>query len=228
MSFDAYLGTVEGPYHRKNGIPNQDVAYWHETEELFIGAVADGAGSLKHSDVGAFDAASAAVTAVYEALATVPFEELVARGIEAGQAAQLANEDYKEYGSTLTMVILAADGRWAAGGVGDSFAVIHLEDGSHELVTGTAIGEFANITELLTSKEIHPLYADGDGAVGFSLSSDGLENVALSKKEAHPGFWNGIRDKANDGSLRVDELFGWLDSLDRIVDDTTLLTAVKR
>jgi hypothetical protein len=226
--FEGFVGSVAGPHHRKNDIPNQDVAHWYDAGDLFIGAVADGAGSLKHSDVGAFQAAKTAVEAIHEALKTTPFDELIPLGIEAGRTAQVANDDYKEFGSTLTLVVMKSNGDWTAGGVGDSFGVIHMEDDSHELVTGTAVGEYANITELLTSKSIHPLYATGTGAIGFSLSSDGLENVALSKGEAHPGFWNGIRDKAIAGDLEVSALFDWLDSLDRIVDDTTLLTAVKR
>lgn len=228
MSFQAFVGSVEGPYHRQNNIPNQDMPFWHEEGDWFIGAVADGAGSLKYSDVGAYDAASAAVQAIWSSRDSAALEDLPAIGIEAARKTQMGYEEYKEYGSTLTIVILKSDGSWAAGGVGDSFGVIHLEDGSHEFITGTAVGEYANITELLTSLEIHPLYKSGEGATGFSLSSDGLENVAISKGEAHAGFWNGIRDKANDGSLNVQELFAWLDSLDRIVDDTTLLTAVKR
>lgn len=227
MSFQAFVSSIEGPYHRKSGSPNQDSAHWLYEEDFFIGAVADGAGSLKFSDIGSETATHSAVNAMHKALFSSKLKELPSIGVEAGRKAQLAHEGYKEYGSTLTVVVLKSSGEWAAGGVGDSFGVIHKSDESHELVTGTPIGEYANITQLLTSKTIKPIYSSGIGATGFSLSSDGLESVAISKRQAHPGFWNGIRDKALDGSLDVSRLFDWLASLDRIVDDTTLLTVVK-
>lgn len=228
MTFEIFVGSVEGPYHLQHNIPNQDAVAWHDENNMLIAAVADGAGSLKHSDVGSQDAVLAAIHSIYAAHKTVDFEKLPELGITAARSAQLRRENYKEYGSTLSLVILKESGEWTAGSVGDSFSIIHGADGDHELITGTPHGEFANITELLTSKDIHPRYASGDAASGFSLSSDGLENVSLRKNAAHPGFWNGIYAKAEDGSLSVHELFEWLNSLDKIIDDTTLLTAIKR
>lgn len=228
MSFEAFVGSISGPYHRQNNIPNQDTAIWREEGEWIIAAVADGAGSLKHSDLGAQKATSVAVEAVAQELTAKPLEELPALGIEAARLAQRDFDDYKEYGSTLTLIVLHHSGAWAAGSVGDSFGVIHLASASHTLITGTPLGEYANITELLTSDTIHPLYSFGEDAIGISLSSDGLESVAISNNEPHKGFWDGIRDLAIAGTLDVGQLFEWLESLGKIIDDTTLLTIAKR
>jgi len=226
MTFKAYSGTVKGPYHRKNDLPNQDAVAWSDTGDFIVAAVADGAGSLKHSGTGAQAAADTAVRAVLEASTDVDFEDLPELALLAAQARQKSFEGYKEYGSTLTVIVMTSDGYWASGAVGDSFGVIHRDEGEHRLVTGTPIGDYANITELLTSDLIHPIYEHGESADGFSLSSDGLEYVAIQGKEAHPGFWNGLVSKAEDGSLNVDRFLAWLESLNKLSDDTTLLTVV--
>lgn len=226
MTFKAFSGTVRGPYHRKNDLPNQDAVAWTDRGDFIVAAVADGAGSLKHSGRGALAAVDSAVSAVLEASTDVDFEDLPELAVAAAQIAQKSFEGYKEYGSTITVVVMTSDGYWASGAVGDSFGVVHSEEGEHRLITGTPIGDYANITELLTSDEIHPIYEHGAGADGFSLSSDGLEHVAIQGKQAHPGFWNGLVTKAEDGTLNVDRFLAWLESLDKLTDDTTLLTVV--
>jgi len=226
--FEAFIGSVEGPYHRQKNLPNQDYVHIHEEEGWFFGAVADGAGSLPFSDQGAWIVASTAIEAMTDARKNLDLEKLLEYGIAAARDQILKKEDHKNFGSTLTLLVLSETGEWGVASVGDSFAVIHGEDGSHTLVTAGGSGEFANITELITSKEINIVVQTGTDALAVSLSTDGLEGVGILKGEAHGGFWDGIRDKAVDGSLQVDKLFRWLDSLEKLVDDTTLLTVARR
>lgn len=227
MSFEAFMGSIPGPYHLKENKPNQDWVQFHTEGDWFMAALADGAGSLSRSHIGAEEAVVAALNKMW-ASRDLPIGEIPKLGLDVARAKQKSYDDYKQYGSTLSLIAMKTDGTWASGAVGDSFGVIHMEDGTHQLITGTPHGEYANITELLTSKKIHPLYSSGDGAKAFSLSSDGLESVSIFEKKAHAGFWDGIVERAALGRLSVSDLFQWLGTQDKIIDDTTLLTVVKR
>lgn len=230
------MGSRPGPQHLKTGKPNQDAVAFHDGDSgVMVAALADGAGSLKFSAEGAQAAVEAAVSSAFAVLPYGSLLDMTMRGLEAAREVQCSFKDFKEYGSTLVVATLDVQGDWAVSALGDSFAVIHTNDSRHLLVTGTQIGEYANITELLTSDPIHPVHLTGQGALGFTLCSDGLEQVATTTKprggaarEAHAGFWDGIRDRALAGTLAVDALFDWLQSQDRIVDDTTMLTSVRR
>lgn len=228
MSFEAFMGSVPGPYHIKKDIPNQDAILFHEEQGIMFAAVADGAGSLKHSDVGAYDAVESAVHGMVEARKNIDPAKLVEYGITIARENLLKRDNYKEYGSTLALVVLLEDGTGAVSALGDSFVVLHGENGEHTLVTGTPHGEYANITELLSSDDYTPVIETFEGVKAISLSSDGLEGVAIQEGDAHGGFWSGIISQAYEGRLDISKVFRWLDSLDRLVDDTSLLTIIKR
>lgn len=222
------MGSVPGPYHIQKDLPNQDAILFHEDRGLMLAAVADGAGSLKHSDEGAYIAALTAVETMEKARKNLDFEKLVEYALFAAREELFKKENFKAYGCTLTVAAWDVEGNLSVGSIGDSFAVAKLEDGSYELVSAGGSGEYANITELLTSEDPTPVIASFENVTGLALSSDGLESVAIQDKAAHAGFWEGIFSKAEAGNLDVDKLFRWLDSLDRLVDDTSLLTIVKR
>lgn len=222
------MGSVPGPYHLKKNIPNQDAILFHEEQGIMFAAVADGAGSLKHSDVGAYNAVESAVHGMVEARKNIDPAKLVEYGITIARENLLKRDNYKQYGSTLTLVVLLSDGTGAVAALGDSFVVLHEESGDHRLVTGTPSGEYANTTELLSSDEYTPIIETFDGVKAISLSSDGLEGVAIQSGNAHAGFWDGIISKAYDDRLDISKIFRWLDSLNRLVDDTSLLTIIKR
>lgn len=228
MTFEAFMGSVPGPYHMQKHLPNQDALLFHEGKGFMVAAVADGAGSLKHSDVGAYDAVESAVHGMVEARKNLDPSKLVEYGITIARENLVKREDYKQFGSTLCLVIWFEDGSGAVAALGDSFVVLHGEDDEHTLVTGTPSGEYANTTELLSSDEYTPVIETFEGVKAISLSSDGLEGAAIQDGDAHGGFWDGIITQAYDGRLDIDKLFRWLDSLDRLVDDTSLLTIIKR
>lgn len=228
MTFEAFMGSVPGPYHIKKNIPNQDAILFHEEQGVMFAAVADGAGSLKHSDVGAYDAVESAVHGMVKSRKNLDPAKLVEYGITIARENLLKRENYKQYGSTLTLVVLLEDGTGAVAALGDSFVVLHGEAGEHILVTGTPSGEYANTTELLSSDEYTPVIETFEGVKAISLSSDGLEGVAIQGGNAHGGFWDGVISQAYDDRLDISKIFRWLDSLDRLVDDTSLLTIIKR
>ncbi len=224
--FRVFFESIPGPYHTQNAIPNQDFVTFLSDEKLLVAAVADGAGSLSKSHLGSEIVARTAVKTMWELRSELPLSELVEKGMNAARSAILSEDDFEEMGSTLTVAVIDLSGGWAVGSVGDSFAILHKKD-SHSLVTAGGFGEYANITQLITSNDLGPVYESGFDAVAISLSSDGLESVGLLGDSAHEGFWNTIRDSAISGSLDISKLFRWLQSMDKIVDDTTLLTAVR-
>lgn len=226
--FEVFLDSEAGPYHRRDSLPNQDALLFHEERGIIFLAVADGAGSLKFSDVGSYAAVEAAVHSMTDEGGSLAPLELVELGMRKAREKLFAFENHKEYGATLALAVLKEDGSGAAAALGDSFIVIHGEDDSHSLVTGESSGEYANITELLTSAEIHPTYQEFSGAKAVSLSSDGLEGVAIQSGKAHGGFWDGVLKQAYGGTLDISKIFRWLSSLHKLVDDSTLLIALRR
>lgn len=226
--FSVSLGSIPGPYHLKSGLPNQDSVLYQDEGDWLFGGVADGAGSLKYSDEGSFIALRTAIDSMVSLRKSLGIEELVETSVMQARKALLAKPDAREFGATLSIVALHSSGEWASAAVGDSYSVIHEENGNHKLITGAKPGEYANLTELLTSKKINVKVDSGINAIGFSSSTDGLERVSLQNNEAHPGFWDGIRDKAIAENLEIHRLFDWLNSLDKIEDDTSLLTVVRK
>ena len=223
--FKFYGATVPGPQHTAQGLPNQDSIFYAVKEDLAFGMVADGAGSLEFSDQGSLKAVAAAAGLI-SSQERDTLEELAAAALEEAEFVLKQLPDYKAYGTTLSLVLMNEAGEWATGSVGDSFSVVHLTSGEHVLTTGESAGSYANVTRLLTSDTVGAVTKSGTGACGFSLASDGLELITLKDGEAYPGFWNGLLAKAKDGSLDVLRLFAWLEEAEKIVDDTSLVTAV--
>ncbi len=228
MTFETFMGSIPGPYHVKEGLPNQDALLFHEEKGIVFAAVADGAGSLKFSDQGSHLAVETAVNFMTDNRKKLELEELVKSAYEVARDKLQSIENYQEYGATLSLVALKETGEAATAALGDSFIVLHENEELHHLVTGTPSGEYANITQLLTSQKQNPIFSSFENIRGASLSSDGLERVAIQNGEAFSGFWGGIYKQAQAGSLHVDKLFRWLASQDKIEDDTSLLTLVSR
>jgi len=215
--------SVAGPYHVREGLPNQDYMGYREVGGVTFLALADGAGSLRNSDIGAKDAVHVALDVMEHFYGVVDDEELTAYAIDQARRIALTREDHRSYGSTLTVAYITDDGHAYVSALGDSFVVLRKSDNSYVLERGDTVGEYANITTLLTSPEISFNSSAHEGVTGIALSSDGLEQVAIQDGEAHSGFWEGIFHKADNDSLDIAKLYRWLDSLDRLVDDTSLM-----
>lgn len=218
-----YSHSVPGPYHVREGLPNQDYMGYYEADGITFLALADGAGSLANSDIGAKDAVHIALDVMSHFYGTIDDEELTSYAIEQARKIVLARENYRSYGSTLTVAYLTSDGIARVGALGDSFAVLRKEENEFTLARGETVGEYANITTLLTSKDAQFSSSTHEGVTGIALASDGLEQVAIQEGEAHDGFWAGLFQKAEEDTLDIAKLYRWLDSLDRLVDDTSLM-----
>lgn len=220
-------GSLIGPHHRKNSEPNQDSYLSLEVDGLVALAVADGAGSLPQSHVGARLAVETAVGFVQIHHQVKPLDELMSEALQASREALLAHDDPDAIGSTLALA-LASEEEWVVGVVGDSYAIVHTTEGTHEVYSESPISEYANITSLLTSAKYLPVIECGSGPLlGVSVASDGIETFSLRQGEAIDGFWTPVLKRVSAKSIDFERLFEFLDSQDKIVDDTTLVTAVR-
>lgn len=222
-------GTVVGPYHLRQGVENQD-AYWFLEEGGYtVVAVADGAGSLPKSEIGA---QLAAVTAVNETIDCLQdgasFEQAIGSGIDGARAVLLARSDVEEIGCTLAVAAMSVNGGWGAGVVGDAFSIISLEVDNHRLVQPDNDAEFANFTKLLTSRDPDPfIVAGSESVVAVAVSSDGLTNVSMIDGEPSGKFWSPIVSRALKDNMDIQSFLYYMDDNEKIYDDTTLVIATK-
>lgn len=220
------FGTINGPYHDGEE-DNQDAYYFLQENGYSVIAVADGAGSLKNSKVGANIAVTTAVNEIMDSLSCGDIMEgAVRKGVESAREALLQRDDYKDLGCTLAVAALADD-EYSIGIVGDAFAVVSLSDKDHIFYQPESDAEYANVTELLTSKKYTPLYysSSDDIPAAITVSSDGLLNSTISKNEPTSGFWNPVISRCLDDSMDIQSFLYYMQDNEKIVDDTTLVVA---
>lgn len=232
-------GSVIGPPYKKRGeIPNQDdFGYRHlydqNNQPHALMAVADGAGSLELSHLGAELAVQTALWSGTDCLHNTHENiENIAHIIGAStRKALMDHPESKELGSTLAVAI-ANDTHYAVTITGDAFAVIAHDDDSYTLLQNPKTGEYANITKLLTSTKVDTTVYTGslDGVIGLALSSDGLAHSTLNNRTEEPtaGFWRTIFTRASENNLNIQDIFEYMRSLERIEDDTTMIVATKK
>lgn len=230
MSVMVNAGTIMGPHHQLRGEDNQDAFQYLVENGWGVVAVADGAGSLSASHIGAKIAASTSVNESMDALNSgCSPEEAVVVGIESARDALLARDDYRKTGCTLALGVLTENG-WATGVVGDAFTVLSYGENNHIIIRPDSVSEFANITKLLTSKDYGPRYASGsEELIALSVSSDGLDFASLKDGEPSSGFWNPMINRALEGDMDIQSFLYHMQDKEKIVDDTTLaiMTRIK-
>lgn len=226
MTHNISAGSITGPRHKTRNEENQDYFY-HITENgVTVIAVADGDGSLSMSHIGA---QLAATTAAGETIDAVfdgnDLEDSVRTGIAKARDALLERDDHNLTGCTLAVAVISDNG-WAAGVVGDAFAVISFADDSHELIQPECDSEIFNISGLLTSANCLPIYRSGaDSVLAVSAASDGLIPVSIQDGKPLQGFWTPIVNRTADDDLDVSAFLDHMNSNDKISDDTTLVIA---
>lgn len=226
-----HLAAATRPGPPGRAVANQD-AYTTWTSDdgaTVVVAVADGAGSLPESHEGSTRAVAAAVEAARILAAKFPRAAVAL----AHQWARAALGGRREWGCTLA-VFAASPAGWAASVIGDSFVVVHHADGSHRLVISPPAGEFANLTQLLSSSEVEPTTASGpsDDVVGLSAATDGVADAALTfgpdgETVAHPGFFTPLRARTAAGTLDAAALLEHTAAQELIDDDATLVVAAR-
>lgn len=242
--FSVFGGSIPGPPAKKRGKPNQDRFRSESLQDgSVIIAVADGAGSHDRSDEGAQIAVDVAVRYVAEAYANNVLEasvadsvnvvemmqEILQDAIAEARSAVMSRDDWQHMGATLSVALMTENESCVAV-VGDAFAVVCTVDGDIVLAENEQSSEHANITEMLTSKKPEVVVFTFSNASGVALSSDGLMHFTVDSKTKIPteGFWRPVFSKASDGSLDVESLLRYMESLEKTDDDTTLALAVNQ
>lgn len=226
MSISA--GSRIGPLHVNAGTVNQDSFSEMEQDGITVIAVADGAGSLPKSEIGAQLASMSVVQEVFDLLQCGShFDTAVRDAITNTRSVLMLRDDVQEIGCTLAVAAFSKNG-WGAGVVGDAFIVVAHEDGSHELVRPESTDEFVNVTTFLTSKNFDPLIVSGDEAPrAVAACSDGMAGVSLAGNEPSKGFWTPLFKHAEEEPLDVNAFLEYMDKAEKISDDTTLVIATR-
>lgn len=232
-----------GSSHQKRGQPCQDA--WvaaHCPGNVLAVAVADGAGSASHAEVGARLAVARAVGAVFDRTLLPHTGGVHAMLADAFACARDELEHHaaqtglrlRDLAATLTVVIAMPDCLGVAM-TGDGLVAALEPDGSLLARTQPQRGEYANETHFLTGPqgdapgllEVYP------AAAGFAVLTDGLLPVAsdLRSGEPHAGFFRPFFDALHAGpvtSVTTAHLAEFLESprlRERVDDDLTLVVA---
>ncbi len=216
MSWKAIACSETGTSHQKSGLPCQDYAEFIRVNDsgkldnngdVIIGAVSDGAGSCKHSDVGSKLAVETALKdladwpkylkdrnedsseKILRKFANEDFQETLRKVQEAFDTkAREINCSPKDLSCTLLVVVATPD--WlAAMQIGDGFIVIKKPESEYQLLFHPSKGEYANETTFVTaSNALEMMQVEVSfGAQEFiCASTDGLERLAINIKDWQP------------------------------------------
>jgi len=247
---------VAGSAHQRLGLPCQDAFAYHllnQPEGILLAAMADGAGSAAHADLGACLAVEAALQCLVQAGEAQPFQELpdwqdhlycafeAARQAVLDQA-QADQAPVREYAATLTCLVAAA-GWVAIGTLGDCFVI--AGDAQGDLYTANFLqrGEYANETNFISQEDALfqvQLTVIEQPVTRLAMLSDGLSRLALSlpTQEPYRPFFQPLFNfiatlEATDAEAQAqaaEKLAGFLGServCARTDDDKSLLLAVR-
>jgi Protein phosphatase 2C len=215
MKWKAIGSSVEGTSHKQGNIPCQDYSEHKVIDDVIVGAVADGAGSAKFSDIGAKLAVQTALSHLEEFFKNLKEEKK--RDLQQPILSELAREVFREVFSEIldkvknelkakasdkecdfndlacTLLAFIATPDWiAAMQIGDGFIVVRAENSNeYKLFFPPDKGEYANETIFVTSKDAHYKMDVLDNPKFICASTDGLERLAINFRDWKPssGFF---------------------------------------
>lgn len=209
MAWRAIVHSEIGTRHCQFQQPCQDYGSYRIEGDVVIGAVADGAGSAKHAEIGAKVAVENALAALSEqvmnGIATLAYADIDASAflLDMGKqvisalemTAQEGDYELRDLGCTLLAFI--ATPKWlAAAQIGDGFIVAgDCEHNTYQLLFPPDKGEFINETLFITTANAlqHMQVYAQEGHVPFiCAATDGLERVAIRFQDwqPHPPFFH--------------------------------------
>ena len=214
MDWKAVARSEIGTSHQKQGIVCQDYGDYRIFDNVIVGAVADGAGSAKHSDNGS----KLAVETVLKCFSDIneypqkqdsqPLSKEEAQKLFAEIVNQVITElhnqadkeDYSVNDLACTLLVFVATPDWfAAMQIGDGFIVVRSQESEYKLLFQPDKGEFANETTFITSTnalEEMQVEVISQKQEFICASTDGLEKVAirLSDWKPFPPFFKPLEE----------------------------------
>lgn len=206
MAWKAVVCSSIGTRHQKQQLPCQDYGNYCIFEDAIAGAVADGAGSAKHADVGAQLAVETVMKIFTEIERSPEPKERLSSPLTRKEARELFTKVMKEVVVTLeqqavthnyfiddlacTLLVFVATPDWlAAMQIGDGFMVVRLQGEEYKLLFQPDKGEFVNQTTFVTSAnaldEMQVKVLSGKQTF-ICASTDGLERVAIQMRNWTP------------------------------------------
>jgi hypothetical protein len=188
-----------GTKHIKKETPCQDAVGYEiiPGNQIIIGAVSDGMGSAKRSDVGSKLAVKTALSQMKstscwqnqpknDEQAQEIFRSVLEK-VKAALKQEAENKGYSVEDLDCTLLAFVATPTWlAAMQVGDGLIVIRPRGGNYELLFMPDKGEFANETTPVTSshalEEMRACVMPGSYEF-ICAATDGIENISLVKPE---------------------------------------------
>jgi hypothetical protein len=216
MTWKAVSHSSIGVLHKQNGLPCQDYANYRTLKNgVIIGAVADGAGSAKYSDVGARLAVETTLTYLMSKFiqkqrlcqehfsneeAKECFDKLLKSRLIGRFKQNAQQEGYSVQDLACTLLCFVATPFWtAAMQIGDGFLVVRSQNEDYKLLFSPDKGEYTNETTFVTSSN-----APDDMQVSvihsplefICAATDGLERVALRMSDWTPfaPFFNPLHE----------------------------------
>lgn len=205
MGWKAIARSATGTSHKHQKIPCQDFGHYRIFNDVIVGAVADGAGSAKYSEIGSELAVETVIKCFAEIneypekqgfsqpLCKIEAEKLFAKVVNqviTNLNKQAAEEDYLVKDLACTLLVFVATPDWvAAMQIGDGFMVVRSQDSEYQLLFEPDKGEFFNETTFITSAnaldEMQVQIISGKQEFIFA-STDGLEKVAIRLSDWKP------------------------------------------
>jgi serine/threonine protein phosphatase PrpC len=243
---------VQGISHQKQGLPCQDALKYHCLPGgILLVALADGAGSAIHAELGAQTAVEASVNWLITRLENdQPIEccewtEVIWETFQNARTAlerlgEMHNEPLRSFATTLTCLVATPE-QLIIGQLGDGAVVAVDEDDGLKTVTTLQRGEYANETNFLTQDQALDLVVIqviDEQVQALALMSDGLTRLALKRpdNEPHPPFFKPLfafvqsSASSNNAAQANDALTQFLSSprvCERTDDDKTLVLALR-
>lgn len=187
-----------GTKHITGGTPCQDaVCYERISDQIIIGAVSDGMGSARRSDVGSKLAVQTALSQIKSTQCWLnqPKNDEGAREIfrsvlgqvQAALKKEAENGGYSVKDLNCTLLAFVATPEWlAAMQVGDGLIVVRPKGRDYQLLFMPDKGEFCNETTSVTSshalEEMEVCVKSGSYEF-ICAATDGIENISLVKPE---------------------------------------------
>jgi hypothetical protein len=195
-------GSVIGSSHEQSGAPRQDrlSCLWMQDHRAFVAAVADGAGSAAHSDVGAELAVHGVTSHLAFALNSghTDLERLLREAAALARQtlvdeSQLRGVPRRELACTLLAVVVCEFGA-AAMQIGDGVIVVSTGGDDWSWVFWPQNGEYANTTHFLTQDDalsVLQVEKMQGHVTDVALMSDGLQPLVLhyATQSVHEPFF---------------------------------------
>lgn len=256
MTWKAIARSEQGTSHIHLNMCCQDYGDYKLINNVIIGAVSDGAGSAKFSNIGSQIAVKTALLHLEKWLLKLkqkqpnlkwqkPIPEDKARKVFSGTLKYVVNAlneklnkncSLKDLACTLLVFIATPD--WiAAMQIGDGFIVVRSENLEYQLLFHPVKGEYANETTFVTSSnaqsEMQVKVLEGNQTF-ICASTDGLERLAISFHDCKPfpGFFRPFEEGikiANNLELEAEDIARWMVSEEvnaRTDDDKTMLLCI--